>query len=64
MNLNNASANKDKRLTKEQEKEREYDTNLIEEGGESDGAEDADLSKEIAKIEESLLNKSKIKDNE
>ncbi|MFO0515370.1 MAG: hypothetical protein ACK5YA_00805 [bacterium] len=39
------------------DKEREYDTNLIEEGGESE-AEDADLSKEIAKIEESLNKKN------
>lgn len=37
-------------------KEKQYDANLIEEGNE-DEAEDADLSKEIAKIEESLIKK-------
>lgn len=43
----------DKPVKTVKDKEREYDTNLIEEGGESE-VEDADLSKEIAKIEESL----------
>lgn len=50
--------NKDKKMTEkdiEKERERKYDTNLIEEGGES--FEDADLSQEIAKIEQSLVKK-------
>ena len=47
---------KEKKISKEQEKERKYDTNLIEECGDSEDAEDADLSKEIAKIEQSLEN--------
>jgi len=50
---------KEKKISKEQEKERKYDTNLIEECGDSEDAEDADLSKEIAKIEQSLENKDK-----
>lgn len=56
--MNNNTTNKNThQITKD--KEKEYYSNLIEEGGEFE-AEDADLSKEIAKIEESLLNKKEI----
>jgi hypothetical protein len=50
------TSQKEKKISKEQVKERNYDTNLIEECGDSEDVEDADLSKEIAMLEQSIDN--------